>query len=546
MSGRSSEHLERGRRSYAERAWLDAHDSLSRADRDSPLGADDLYLLATSAYMLARDEEYAASLERAHHAYASAGDTLRAVLCAFGVGLHLALRREVGGATGWFGRAQRLLDRAGEESVGQGYLLLPVMFQHEAAGDYAAAAAAAGAAADIAQRFGDEDLFALSAQAQGYMLIKHGEVRRGLALLDEAMVAVTSGELWPPTSGIVYCGVILACQEAYELRRAREWTAALTRWCAEQPELVAFTGRCLVHRAEIMQLDGAWSEALEEARQAARRFEETMNPAAGLAHYRQGELLRLRGEFDAAEEAYREASRCGWEPQPGLAQLRLAQGRADVAAAAIRRAVGEVSEPLKRAGLLAADVEIMLATGDAEQARRACADLAELAEGYESAMLDAMVEQARGAVDLALGDASSALVLLRRAWELWHELEAPYEAARVRVLVGLACRALGDEDTAALELEAAHGTFEQLGARPDLARLDPLSRGGPAVDTHGLTARELEVLRLVAAGATNKAVAAELVVSERTIDRHVSNIFTKLGVSSRAAATAFAYEHQLL
>ena len=178
------------------RGWTRTNRS-TRADREAPLGADDLYLLATAAYMLARDDEYAASLERAHYAYASAGDTLRAVLCAFGVGLHLALRREVGGATGWFGRAQRLLDRAGEESVGHGYLLLPVMFQHEAAGDYAAAAAAAGAAAEIAQRFGDDDLFALSAQAQGSMLIKQGQVRQGLGLLDEAMVAVTSGELWP-------------------------------------------------------------------------------------------------------------------------------------------------------------------------------------------------------------------------------------------------------------------------------------------------------------------------------------------------------------
>jgi DNA-binding CsgD family transcriptional regulator len=359
------------------------------------------------------------------------------------------------------------------------------------------------------------------------------------------MVAVTTGELSPIPTGLIYCGVILACQEVYELSRAREWTAALTRWCADQPDLLAFTGRCLVHRAEIMQLEGSWSEALEEARRAGRRFVETTNPAAGLALYRQGELLRLQGEFGAAEEAYREASRCGWEPQPGLAQLRLAQGRPDVAAAAIRRSAGEVSERLRRAGLLAAYVEIMLAVGELDEARTACGELGEIGESYESVMLAAMVEQARGAVDLAEGDARSALVSLRHAWQLWHDLEAPYEAARIRVLVGLACRVLGDDDAATMELEAARAVFERLGAVPELTRIDSLARGtGP--DTHGLTGRELEVLRLVAVGRSNRQIGSALVISEHTVARHLQNIFTKLGVASRTEAGAFAFEHDLV
>ena len=228
------------------------------------------------------------------------------------------------------------------------------------------------------------------------MLLKQGRVKEGLALLDEAMVAVTTGELSPIPTGLVYCAVILACQEVYELGRAREWTSALSRWCADQPDLVAFTGRCLVHRAEIMQLEGAWPDALEEARRASHRFVETRNPAAGLALYRQGELHRLQGEFEAAEAAYREASRSGWEPQPGLAQLRLAQRRKGAAAAAIRRAAGEIAEPLKRAGLLAAYVEIMVAVDDLDDARAACRELGEIAESYDSRMLAAMVEQARG------------------------------------------------------------------------------------------------------------------------------------------------------
>jgi DNA-binding CsgD family transcriptional regulator len=541
------EELGRGRESYAGRAWMNAYKSLSHADQAAPLGAEDLELLATSAYMLGRDDEYVSCLERAHHAYLGSGEAMRAARCAFWVGMNLALRGEMGRATGWLGRAQRLVEREGRDCVERGYLLLPLMFEHEATGDYEGAAATAADAAGIGERFGDADLFALAVHSQGILLVKQGRVVEGLGLLDEAMVAVTAGELSPIVSGFVYCGVIMGCQEAYELRRAQEWTAALTRWCEEQPDMVSFTGTCLVHRAEIMQLHGAWPDALEEARRAGQRLAQVRNQSgAAQAFYRQGEVHRLQGRFTAAEEAYREASRSGWEPQPGLALLRLAQGNGDAAAAAIRRAVGETTEPLKRARLLPAYVEIMLAVGDAQEAHSACGELEEISARYDRSMLGAMVAYAEGAVDLAEGDARAALLTLRRAWQVWRDLEVPYEAARVRVLVGLACSVLGDDDTAALELEAARGVFAQLGAVPDLARVDSLTRRVRSIDAHGLTPRELQVLRLVAAGATNKVIAAELVLSERTVDRHVSNIFTKLGVSSRTAATAYAYDHQLI
>jgi DNA-binding CsgD family transcriptional regulator len=538
------EQLERGRRSYEERAWLDAHESLSRAHQQSPLGGADLELLATSAYMLGREDEWMSLLERAHHVYVDAGEAPRAASCAGWIGTNLALRGEVGGATGWFSRAQRLLESHGRDCPERGYMLLPVMFQQEAAGDFTAAAATAAAAAEIGQRFGDADLFALAVHGQGYMLIKDGRIKEGLGLLDEAMVAVTTGELSPIPTGLVYCGVILACQEVYELSRAREWTAALTRWCADQPDLVAFTGRCLVHRAEIMQLDGAWPDALEEARKASARFALQRNPAAGVASYRQAEVLRLQGDFAAAEEAYRDASRHGWEPQPGLAQLRLAQGNVEAAAAAIRRATDETTAPLKRGALLPAHVEIDLAVGDVEEARAACRELEDLADTFDSAMLSALAAHSRGAVQLAEGDARAALVSLRQAARLWQELDAPYETARARVLIGSACRALGDDDAAELELEAARGSFRELGAAPDLARLD--SQTASALDSHGLTPRELEVLRLVASGKSNREIAAALVISEHTVARHVQNIFAKLHVSSRTAAGAFAFEHDLV
>jgi ATP/maltotriose-dependent transcriptional regulator MalT len=540
----TGDEIEQGRRSYAGSAWAAAYESLASADEISPLDAEDLELLAISAYMLGREEEWIRRLEQAHHGHAEVGATRRAARCAFWIGMHLALRGQMGPGTGWLARAQRLLERE-EECVEHGYMLMPVVFQHEAEGDFDGAVATAAAAAEIGDRFGDRDLFALAVHAQGEMLVRAGRVREGLALLDEAMVAVTEGGLSPVVTGIVYCGVIHACEEVYELRRAREWTAALTRWCERQDDLVAFTGRCLVHRAQILQLQGAWPDALAEIDRANRRYEKAMNPAAvARARYLQGEVHRLRGEFAEAEEAYRESSRLGAEPQPGLALLRLGQGNADAAAAATRRALGETTDRLRRASLLPAHAEVMLAVDQLDEARRACGELDAIAAECDSDMLRAMLAHARGAVELAAGDAGGALASLRRAALAWQELEAPYEAARARVLVGRACRALGDEEGFWLELEAARSAFEELGAGPDVATVDALM-GTAGRDPYGLTVRELEVLRLVARGKSNREIASELVISEHTVARHLQNIFRKLDVPSRAAAGAFAFEHDL-
>jgi ATP/maltotriose-dependent transcriptional regulator MalT len=539
--------LQRGRESYARREWHDAYESLSRADQAGPLAVEDLELLATAAAMVGRMDDYFGILERLHHAQLDAGDALGAARAAGWLGMNLGMRGEIARAGGWFGRAQRLVEGVGRDCVEQGYLLMPVAFQQLAAGAYDAASDAAAGAAAFGERFGDRDLFAIAVELQGLVRIKQGRVEEGLRLLDESMVAVTAGEVSPIYTGIVYCGVIAGCEEAFDVRRAQEWTAALTRWCGEQPQMVAFTGRCLAHRAGILQLHGEWRDALEEARLARERAEQAMNqPAAGQAFYQQGDLHRLQGDVAAAEAAYRDANRFGREPQPGLALLRLGEGDAEGAVAAIRRVLGETAAPLDRAKLLPAFVEITLAVGDAEAARTACRELEEIAAGQESAMLNAIAAHARGAVDLAEGDAQEALVALRRAWQVWQELEAPYEAARARVLVGLACRALGDDVTAEMELDAARWIFQQLGAAPDLARVDALTTRAAPRDTHGLTAREVEVLRLVAAGKTNREVASELVVSEHTVARHVQNIFAKLGVSSRTAATAFAFERDLV
>jgi DNA-binding NarL/FixJ family response regulator len=301
----------------------------------------------------------------------------------------------------------------------------------------------------------------------------------------------------------------------------------------------------LVFRAEIMQLHGAWSDAVEEAQRACDWLSRPPGPATGSAFYQRAELHRLRGEFAKGEQAYRQASQFGHTPQPGLALLRLAQGQLEAAAAAIRRAVEEAQDRLSRAKLLPPHVEIMLAVGDVAAARAAGDELTVVAADLEAPLLRAAAAQATGAVLLTEGDARAAVEALRRAWTAWQELEAPFDAARVRVLIGLAYRALGDRDTAAMELDAARWVFRQLGATPDVIRVEALLREAAPPAVGGLTAREVEVLRFVAAGKTNRAIAADLFLSERTVDRHVSNIFIKLGVSSRAAATAYAVEYAL-
>jgi tetratricopeptide (TPR) repeat protein len=469
------EQLHRGRSSYSRRCWADAFDALSQADRISPLEADDLECLATAAYLVGRDEDYLAILERAYRQRLDAGERRLAVRCGFWIGLRLLFRGETGHATGWLARAQRLLEPDDCECAERGYLMLPEVEQQLATGDDQSAYAIATAAAEIGERVRDPDLTACARHLQGKIRIRHGQMAQGLALLDEAMVAVSAGELSPVMTGLLFCSIIDLYQEVYALDRAREWTFGLGRWCEAQPQMVAFTGVCQVHRVEIMRRHGSWREAIKEARLAAERCKGTNRHAAAAACYQEAEVHRLRGEFGAAEASYASASRLGLEPQPGLALLRLAKGQVAVAVTAIRRAMKEAREPLQRARLLPAYVEIVLAGGYLQDARDACRELEQIAATADARALRAMAAYARGAVDLADGKTDAALVSLRRALEVWLQVEMPYEVARTRGLVGLACRAAGDEEGAKLELEAAEATFEQLGATPDLSRFGPLS-----------------------------------------------------------------------
>jgi ATP/maltotriose-dependent transcriptional regulator MalT len=530
--------LDRGREAYG---------SLSAAERKSPLAADDLRLLATAACMIGEESDYFAALERQYQAHLDEGDHVLAARAAIWIGIMRARRGEMGAATGWLGRGQRLVQDEPPDSIEHCYLMMPIAFKQVGEGDLEAAVETLGRVAELSAGHNHMDLFALATHERGHLLVMAGKTQEGLRLLDEAMVPATTNELSPIATGIVYCGTIAGCQEAFELGRAQEWTQALSDWCDAQPDMVSFSGQCMVHRAEILLLRGDWQDALAEAVRAHERCLAAANPrAAATALYRRGEVHRLRGELADADAAYVEAGHGGYEPQPGMALLRLAQGESEAAAAAIRRVLSERTGRAERATLLPAAVEIMLAVGDEKEAGAAADELDRIATGEEEGMLGAMAAGTRGAVCLALGDAPAALAALRRAAQVWQALGAPYEAARARTLLGQACRMLGDEDAAAIELQAARAAFAKVAARPDLARVEALISGGAPADTHGLTPREQEVLRLVAAGDTNRAIAAALVLSERTVDRHVSNIFAKLGVSSRAAATAFAYQHHLL
>lgn len=536
--------LDRGREAFSRRAWAVAYAELSAADRDCALGPEDLERLAVTASLIGKDDESSNIWARAYQEFLTGGDLARAALCGCQVGMSFADKGEMARAGGWFARVERLLDEGQLDCPARGYLLVPAALQSLAAGDAATAYERFSRIAEIAARFRDPDGVALARLGRGQALVALGKTADGLALLDEVMVAITAEEVSPVTVGITYCAAILTCQEIFDLRRAQEWSAALTRWCEAQPDLVPYRGQCLVHRAEIMQLHGDWPDALDEAVRACEQL--ANKPAAGMAFYVLGDLHRLRGELDEAEQAYRQAGQFGREPQPGLALLRLAQGRVADAHATIRRVMGEAQDRATRAKMLPAYIEIALATTDVPAARTAANDLSEIAADPSTSLLRAVAAGANGHVLLVEGDPKAALVELRTAWRAWQQIDAPYEAARTRILIGLACRQLGDRDSAEMELDAARWVFRQLGAVSELARVENLLRPAAIKAAGGLTAREVEVLRLVAAGKTNRTIAGDLFLSEKTVARHVANIFNKLGVSTRAAATAYAYEHDLV
>jgi DNA-binding CsgD family transcriptional regulator len=531
--------VERARAAFDRSDWSQVRVLLTAAE---PLDAADLERLAVATHLVGCDAESMAAWERAHGARVGTDDRDGAARCAFWLCILLLLRGEVARASGWLARAERLAAEA--DGPARGFVLIPACLDALGTSDPGRAAALATEIVATARRFGEPDLLALGLLSQGQAAIAAADTARGLRLLDEAMLGVAAGDVSPIPTGIVYCAVIESCMDAFDLRRAAEWTAALHGWCIARPDLVPYRGQCLVHRSQVLQAHGAWDEAVDEADRARRLLSDPVHPALGLAWYQQGELYRLRGRAAEADRAYRAALEHGREPEPGMALLWLAEGNVEAAVAAVRRMLQETGGPASVCGIRAAAVEILLAAGDVAGARAAAEELTRAVDAIDAPLLRTIADAARGAVLLAEDDAAGAIGSFRRARAGWHDLRMPYEEALARVGIAQACLGLADRNAAELELDAAKATFERLGARPALARVARLT--GRRLRPSVLTERECEVLRLVAAGRSNREIADELVISTHTVARHVQNIFAKAGLSSRAAATAYAYEHDLV
>jgi DNA-binding CsgD family transcriptional regulator len=533
--------------------WDSTYRDLIDRPRGS-LGGDDLEQLAVAAYLIGEDEHSSEAWEAAHRLHLDEGNPAEAARCSFWLAFGFMMRGMMAQAGGWLSRTEAVI---GDDLLcsARGFVLIPALVGALESGDPSSARDLAARASAIADEVHDPDLAAFACLGEGQALVAGGDTAEGTARFDEAMLMVSTGEVGPITSGVVYCAVVLECVQIYDVRRAAEWTQALHTWCEEQPEMVPYRGQCLVHRSQILQAAGDWPDALESSEEACRRLSDPPHPAIGLARYQEAELHRLRGGFDRAETAYREASANGQDPMPGLALLAKARDQLDEATAAIRRALQETTDRMRRPPLLAAAVEILREAGDLAGARAAAEELAEISADSGSEALRAMASTEIGSVMLGEGDPAGASSVLRAARSAWADLGMPYEAARTSVMLGLVCISLSDRPSAQLELQNAGATFERLGAHPDLDRLRSIcasaglasdSGSGRGADDSGLSARELEVLAHVARGETNREIAAALTISQHTVGRHLENVFAKLGVSGRAAATAYAYEHELL
>jgi DNA-binding CsgD family transcriptional regulator len=533
--------LRQAREAFERRDWALAVERLRSA---GDLTVADTMALATAAFLIGDADESVRAMQAGYQDRIKNGDALGAVRFAFWLGFLLNTRGEMAVGGGWVARAERLLETQPEDIVERGYLLIHEFFQHLFRGDLARAEETAVRVVQIGRRFQDADLVAQGLNCQGRIMIYSGRVREGLALLDEAMIGISAAEVSPIIAGSVYCSMIEACQELSDFSRAASWTVALTRWCDAQPSLVPFTGQCSLHRGQIMRLRGAYDEALAEFALAQRRYqaEGTIAPA-GRALAEQGDVLRIQGKLDEAEAAYRQAAELGHEPQPGLLLAWLARGRTAAAIPAVRRLLAEAQGPVQRSWLLPAAVEVIVAAQLLEEARQYSDELSGIASAFGSPALQAAAAYAAATVELTSGEMEEALHQARESCRLWSEIGSPYETARARVLIARTLREHGDEDSARSELSVAHGSFAELGAAPAAEEVDRLlHRARPG----GLTEREVEVLKLVAEGRSNPDIARALVLSQKTVERHLSNIFTKLAVPSRTAAAAYAHEHGLM
>ena len=524
------------RAAYDRRDWVAARAAFRAAERQRDLAADDVYALANCSWWLGELDEALPVMEQAYRLSLDEGRAGAAALVALDIGYTFALRGEEARSSGWMRRAARHLEGL-PHGVEHGYFRHVDFEVAFSARDLDAAYEAAQDVGALGERFGDATLSALGTLGRGRVLVRGGAVDEGVALLDEAMVAAVSDRLDPSWAGNIYCHLMLACHEISDIRRAGEWTEVTARWCQGMPGAGPFMGICRVHRAQVMQVRGAWDQAERELEHVYDELSQFEAEVVAEAHYLHGDVRRLRGDLAGAEARYRAALRLGRDPQPGLALLHLDRGRADSAAASLRLALaGTEGDPLERAKILPAVVEVAVARGDVDTAQEAVGELEEIAATYGTTGLAAVAFSARSALLVAAEEHEAAMPVLRRALLTWQQLGAPYEAARVRLRTARVCEVLGDPEAARLHRDAAETDLARLGARPAVG-----DAAGPRSD--GLTAREAEVLALVASGRSNQQIADGLVLSVRTVERHLATVYQKLGLqgrNARAAAVAYA------
>jgi DNA-binding CsgD family transcriptional regulator len=535
--------LQQARQAYASHRWDVAHEYFATAATTADLAIEDLSAFADAAWWLGRTDE---SLELSEQLYRRClqGDRAPAAArLAVEIGFLWLIRGEPHVGSGWINRARRLLADA-PECPEQGYLRYLDVLEALATGRFGDARAIAQDIQVLATRHDDPTLGAIALVFEGVATVRAGEVALGLALCDEAMLPVRAGDVVPSWAGNLYCQVMGLCFELVDVERARAWTDATERWCDQFSNAAMFTGICRVHRAQLLHLDGDWDRAEARAAQACRDLADMNVEVVAAGQYEIGELRRVRGDDAGAEDAFARAHDLGRDPQPGLALLRLAQGDAAAARASLGAALTAAGQPLARVPLLTALVDVADAIGDPELADTTAQELAGIAATFGTPGIRARAAIATGVTQLLTGEPDQALVSIRDACRRWRELRCRYEVARTQVRLARALDAVGDLEGAVREREQAAAAFEELGARRDLEALDAAGASRPAPG--GLSDREVEVLRLVADGATNAAIADRLTISERTVERHVSNIFLKLEVSSRTQAARFAFEHGLV
>lgn len=541
MPNNSSDTLQAARSAYQRGDWADATTLFLQAEDEEALEIDDLEALVWSAGVSAQDGEMLSALEQVYAHHLKNDDHVECARAAFWSGLRNMMIGEVGLGSGWLQRAAKHAKNTEPDCVQHGYLLLPQVFMNRGKGNYETAVEIADKALSFGVNSNDSDLIALAGSLKGGILFRLGRIDEGYIPIDEAMLLANSERLSPVVSGVVYCEIVASCCRVLEMVRASEWTAILNDWCHRYPQAKAFNGICQVHRAEVLQLEGDWNEAFAEAERAGQGLKGTTEQTAlASAAYRRGEIFRLRGSYEDSDREYRLAREIGIDPQPGLALLRLAQGRGGEATAMIKRALETAGDMPRKTALLPASIEVSIALGALEMAEDHCQELASIAERYGTEILARVADQGHGTLALARGEAAEAIKTLTRARKFWSKFGAPYLVARLRVDIARGCVELGDQDCFEMEMDVAEKIFKSLDAKPDLKIIWEVRNGAGSRDEGGLTAREVEVLLLVAEGSTNREIGQTLTISPKTVNRHVENIFNKLGVGSRAAAVATA------